>query len=133
MAKFSKGKSGNPNGRPKTESAALRKALADRGGEVADVVLAAALGGDLAACRMVLERLVAPLKATEPPVTLSLPAGEGITAQGRAIVSAVAAGTLAPGQGAQLLSGLGALARIKEIDELEKRITALEAKQNGNT
>ena len=43
-----------------------------------------------------------------------------------------AIGILAPGQGAQLLTGLGALARIKEIDELAARITALEGMKNGN-
>ena len=33
---------------------------------------------------------------------------------------------LAPGQGSALLTSLGTLARIKEMDELEKRLTALE-------
>lgn len=37
------------------------------------------------------------LKPTEQPVALLLPTGEGLAAQGVAIVEAVAAGTLAPG------------------------------------
>jgi hypothetical protein len=68
----------------------------------------------------------------EQTVTLSLPTGEGMTAQGVAIVDAVAAGTLAPGQGASLLTGLGSLARIAEIDELAKRVARLEELKNGN-
>ena len=64
-------------------------------------------------------------------VELNLPDDEGITAQGMAIVKAAAAGTIAPGQGAALLTGLGTLARIKELDELELRITKLEGISHG--
>jgi len=39
----------------------------------------------------------------------------------------VAAGELAPGQGAQLLAAIGTLGKIAELDELTARITALEA------
>jgi hypothetical protein len=67
-----------------------------------------------------------------PTIKLPLPDGESITAQGVAIVQAVAAGILAPSQGAALLTGLGTLARIKEIDELTARIAALEGMKNGN-
>lgn len=133
MAKFTKGKSGNPQGRPKSESVALRKALADRGADVAGVVLAAALGGDLAACRMVLERLVPPLKATAAPVALVLPAGAGLTDTGKAILSAAADGELPPDIASQLIAALGALARVAEIDEIEKRISLLEEASHANT
>lgn len=81
---------------------------------------------------MLLERVLPSLKPIEQPVALLLPTGEGLTAQGVAIVEAVAAGTLAPDQGAALLTGLGSLARIKEIDELTARITVLEGMKNGN-
>jgi hypothetical protein len=47
-------------------------------------------------------------------------------------MKAVAAGILAPSQGAQLLTGLGSLARIKEVDQLTARITVLEGKKHGN-
>ena len=36
---------------------------------------------------------------------------------------------IAPGQGAQLLTAIATLARVIEIDELERRLTALEEKQ----
>lgn len=67
----------------------------------------------------------------EPTQPITLPDGT-LTEQGRAVLTAVAAGALAPGQGCQLIAAIGALARVAEIDELSTRITALE-NQNGNT
>ena len=49
-----------------------------------------------------------------------------LTEQGKAILQAASEGELTPTQAGSLLSGLGTLAKVKEIDELEKRITALE-------
>ena len=43
------------------------------------------------------------------------------------MLSAVALGDLAPGQGAQLLAAIGSLARVTEIDELTSRLEKLEA------
>jgi hypothetical protein len=59
-------------------------------------------------------------------VKTDLPEGAGFSEQGAAIIAAVSAGTIAPRQGSALLGGLGALARVKEMDELERRIKALE-------
>lgn len=111
--KWKTGESGNPKGRPPGtgEVTRLRESIA---------------------ARLLLERVLPSLKPIEQPVALFLPAGDGITGQGRAIVEAVADGTLAPGQGAALLTGLGTLARIKEIDELERRITQLEGVKNND-
>lgn len=128
------GESGNPNGRkPGTgEVAKLRASIAVHLPAIITQLVSKAQEGDAQAARLLLERVLPPMKAIEQPVELCLPDGEGMTAQGVAIVKAVAAGILAPGQGAALLSGLGALARIKEIDELEQRITKLEGIKNGN-
>lgn len=127
------GESGNPNGRkPGTgEVAKLRESIAAHLPEIITQLVSKAKEGDAQAARLLLERVLPPMKAIEQAVSLSLPDGEGITAQGVAIVRAVADGTIAPGQGAALLTGLGALARIKEIDELEQRITKLEGIGNG--
>lgn len=132
--KWKAGESGNPNGRPPGvgEVTKLRNSIAKHLPAIITQLVAKAKEGDAQAARLLLERVLPPMKAIEQPVALSLPDGEGMTAQGVAIVQAVAAGTLAPGQGAALLTGLGALARIKEIDELEQRIAKLEGTKHGN-
>jgi Family of unknown function (DUF5681) len=121
------GESGNPKGRtPGTgEVAAIRAAIADRVPDLLAAMMTRALDGDVGAARLLLERAVAPLKAAEQPQALSLPDGT-LTDQGRAVLASVAAGELAPGQGAALLSAIGTLARVTELDELTARITALE-------
>lgn len=126
------GESGNPKGRaPGTgEVAKLRAAIAGRVPEILDKLMAQALEGDTSAARLLLERALAPLKATEQPQAVNL-AGDSLTDQGRAVLASVAAGELAPGQGAALLAGIGTLARVAEIDELAARVAALEQK-NGN-
>ena len=132
--RWKEGESGNPTGRrPGTGAVAkLRDSIAAHLPEIIAQLVNKAREGDSQAARLLLERVLPPMKAIEQAVKLSLPVGEGITAQGVAIVQAVAAGTIAPGQGAALLNGLGALARIKEIDELEQRISKLEEVENGN-
>lgn len=128
------GESGNPNGRPPGtgEVAKLRESIAEHLPDIIAQMVIRAKAGDTQAARLLLERVLPPMKATEQPVAIPLPAGEGLTAQGDAIVQSVADGTLAPGQGAALLAGLGTLARIKEIDELERRLTALEQAKDAD-
>lgn len=123
------GESGNPAGRkPGTgEVAKLRAAIGERVPELLAAMMTRALEGDVGAARLLLERAIAPLKAAEQAQALSLPNGT-LTEQGRAVLAAVAAGELAPGQGAQLLTAIGTLGKITELDELAARITALEGK-----
>jgi hypothetical protein len=124
---FAKGVSGNPSGRPKSESTVLRAKLAEHGEAVARVVLDAAKAGDLTACKLILERLLPALKSTAAPVAVEIPKDAGLTDSGRAILGAITGGDLPPDIGAQLVAALGSLARVSEIDELEKRLAALEA------
>jgi hypothetical protein len=78
------------------------------------------------AARLLLERVIPPVKASEETAPLTLPDGT-LTEQGRAVLGAVAAGELAPGQGAALLAAIGTLARVVEVDELGRRLSVLEA------
>ena len=127
------GQSGNPAGRPPGvgEIGKLRAAIAERVPELLAAMMGKALEGDVGAARLLLERAIAPLKASEQAVALQLPDGDTLTAQGRAVLSAVAGGELAPSQGAALLGAIGTLARVTEIDELSARITKLEGAQNA--
>jgi hypothetical protein len=121
------GESGNPAGRkPGTgEVAKVRAAIAARVPELLAAMMARALEGDVGAARLLLERAIAPLKAAEQPQALTLPVGS-LTDQGRAVLASVAAGELAPGQGAALLGAIGTLARVASVDELEMRLKKLE-------
>ena len=107
--------------------AKLRTAIAKHVPTIIEKLTAAALQGDVSAARLLLERVIPPLKAAEQAAPLALPDGT-LTDQGRAVLGAVAAGTLAPGQGAALLAGIGTLGRVVELDEIDRRVAALEGK-----
>lgn len=125
------GQSGNPKGRPKGSGdvAQMRSAIAAQLPQLLGAMMQRALDGDVGAARLLLERTVAPLKATDVAQPLHLPDGT-LTEQGRAVMAAVSAGELAPSQGAALVGALGALARVAEMDELAARVAELE-KQHG--
>ena len=124
------GQSGNPSGRPpgRGEPARLREAIAEHVPEILAQLVDAAKAGDIQASRLILERVLPPLKAAELPAPLPLPLGDGLAAQGQAVMAAAAAGEIPPGQAAALMAALGGLARVVETAELENRIRALEAR-----
>jgi hypothetical protein len=126
------GESGNPKGRkPGTgEVAKFRSAIADQVPEILNALIGRALEGDIGAARLLLERTVAPLKAVEPTQRLRLPDGS-LTDKGQAVLASVAAGELAPSQGATLLGALGTLAKLVEFEQIEARIAALEQQYAG--
>ncbi len=121
------GESGNPAGRkPGTgEVAKLRASIAKQVPGILENLTASALAGDVGAARLLLERVIAPLKASEEATPLALK-GDTLTEQGKSVIAAVAAGDLAPGQAASLLASLGTLAKLEEADDLKRRIEALE-------
>lgn len=130
--KWKPGQSGNPRGRVpgSAKVAPMREAIAQHVPGIVAKLLAQALEGDTQAARLLLERVLPPLKPQEQVQPLTLPDGS-LTDQGRAVLAAVAAGELAPATGAALVAAVGQLARVVEIDELQRRIERLED-QHGN-
>lgn len=130
MSRFKPGQSGNPAGRPRKGMASaetLRASLAERADDVVQTVLNAALAGDLQAARLVLERILPPLKAHAVPADLPSLAGPNtLTAKADAVLDAIAAGTLAPDVGATLITAVAGAARVAEISELADRLEAIE-------
>jgi hypothetical protein len=127
------GQSGNPKGKTpgSGELQRLRASIAEHVPSILEQLVTAAQGGDVQAARLILERVLPPVKATEQAIELDLPEGGTLTTTGRAVLSAVASGDLAPSQGAALLGAIGSLARVIEIDELDARLTKLEEQQNA--
>ena len=67
----------------------------------------------------------------EMPQAVAIPVDGSFTNMARAVIGAVAGGALAPADGARLVSGIAALARLADIDELAGRIIALEKHYAG--
>ncbi len=129
MTTFKKGVSGNPNGRPKGSGLAgrLRKFIADDADEILQSVIDQAKAGDLAAAKLLLDRIVPPLKPEAQAVQIDALSGSGdLVGKADAVIHAVGSGDIAPDIAAQLISAVATLAKVIEIDQLEKRLEQLE-------
>lgn len=90
------GESGNPKGKPPGcgELQKLRVAIAEHVPEIINQLVSAARGGDIQGARLILERVLPPVKAIEQTQAINLPDGT-LTEQGRSILRSVAAGDFA--------------------------------------
>jgi len=127
------GQSGNPKGRPRgsrNRVTLIALAAMEEGADaIARKVVDMAKEGDMSAARLVIERLVPVAK--ERPIFLALPdtgSAEGIDEAQNAILKAVAAGELLPGEATTLAGIVEARRKALETQTLEQRITALEKK-----
>lgn len=131
---FKKGQSGNPAGKPRgarDKRTALRELLQPHAAGLVKKAVELALAGDTTALRICIDRCIPAIKAKDEPV--ELPALNGSLAeQGDAVMRAMAAGTITPDQANAVMQVISAQARIIEVDELEKRIAALEGKSDGS-
>ena len=127
--KFAKGYSGNPRGRPPMLSPELRERLDKATPEIIDKVVEKALQGDLSAAKIILDRTAPISKLSSASVTIPELATTGTTLADKAgaILSSIASGNCPADVGAVLMQSVTALARIIEVDELERRISALES------
>ncbi len=124
--KFKPGQSGNPKGRTKgkTPATLLRKAIAEAMPDILLTLIEQAKGGDVAAAKVLLDRVCPALKPQAMPI--SLPVNGTLAEQGGEIIKATMAGQIPPDIGSQLITALANQSRIVEIDELTKRIEILE-------
>ena len=125
------GQSGNPAGRPQGSrnkaTVALQALLDEEGEAITRKAVERAKEGDPAALRLVLERLIPPVR--ERRLALDLPKVEttgGITAAIGAVLDAVGTGKITPGEGQALAGLLEAQRKNLETLELEARIAAIE-------
>ena len=128
---WKKGQSGNPRGRPKgSRNKATLLAIAAMEGELTDVVkvvIDAAKGGDMAAARLVVDKLIPTTR--ERPLSIALPDVTSVddcaTAQAK-VLAAVATGVILPGEGETLAGLIEHQRRSLETSDLAARMTALE-------
>jgi len=121
---FTKGKSGNPSGRPKKDTGNLKPLLAKHGESVLQKVIDAALEGDLTACKLVLDRLYPAIKSQAMPV--NIPVGDTLPETGNNIVTETMTGSVPPDIGASLITALSNQAKLVEFTELSQRLERIE-------
>jgi hypothetical protein len=135
-ARFAKGRSGNPKGRPQGSrnrvTVMLEAIMEDKAEAILETVIQKAEEGDLAAAKLILDRVCPPRK--DRPVTVDLPAIRGtkdlVTAMSK-VIEVAAKGEITPSE-AQALSGLiETKRRVTETGELERRVAALESEKEG--
>ena len=123
---FKKGESGNPSGRRPgtTAGAKLRKSIETKAPAILKTVIDAAIGGDLAACKILLDRIIPVLKAQALPV--NVPIGETLPDTGGNIIVATLTGSIPPDIGSQLITALANQGRLVELQELAERLQRIE-------
>lgn len=130
MAKFERGKSGNPSGRPKGALSPANKLVKQAAPEILESVIEQAKAGDLQAAALILARGVPTLKATQEPVELFDPrVFEAMDTRQRAeaILAAAVTGRVPADVAQQLISSLTAVAGVTEWQDLAERVRELEA------
>ena len=131
MAKFRKGQSGNPSGKPKgcrnATTILFDDLLKDNAKDLIEKAIEMAKGGDGPALRLCIDRLAPARK--DRPVWFDLPemneARDAVNASA-AIVAAVAGGDLTPSEAAELSKVVDSYARTLQAVEFEERLSKLE-------
>ena len=131
---FVKGQSGNPKGKPKgVRHTATQVSYALMEGNLEDVlatVIERAKSGDIAACKMVLDKVLPNTK--DRLIALEIPLINDLNDVGNAqaeILQAVANGSITPNEGERVASIIEARRRSIESIDLEMRISQLEGRQ----
>ena len=124
--KFKPGVSGNPKGKPKDKTPAtlLRKSIAEAMPEIILNLIEQAKNGDTAAAKCLLDRVCPTLKPQAIPICL--PVNGTLAEQGGEIIRATMTGKIPPDIGSQLITALAAQGRLLELEEITKRLEALE-------
>ena len=130
---FEKGQSGNPAGRPigiRDKRTAMRDLLVPHAESLIAKAVEMALAGDSTALRLCIDRLIPPAKSKDDPVTLPRLA-RSLSDNGRLVLEALANGSLTPEEAGAVIHAMATQARIVEIDDIEKRVAALEKTLGG--
>lgn len=138
-----KPKVGNPNwqrgmpspnkaGRPRgivDKRMRLNQALLNDAHAILRVVIANALEGDTAAATLALSKVMPNMKAQAERVQFDFNPKAPLTDQIEAVLGAIANGEVSADVGKQIIDAIAALGAMKQIDELEARLVALEGRK----
>ncbi|MEQ1544704.1 DUF5681 domain-containing protein [Methyloglobulus sp.] len=126
MGKFKEGESGNPSGRPPglTTANKIRHEIQESLPSILKTVVKAAQSGDMAACKLILDRVCPTIKSVALPI--NLPFSGGLVDQGNAVIQATLTGQIPPDIGAQLITALSNQGKLVDLEEMSDRLARIE-------
>lgn len=142
-AKQEKPKIGNPNwkkgmpspcpsGRPRgivDKRMRLNQALLNDAHAILKVVIENALKGDTAAATLALSKVLPSMKAQAERVQFDFDSNAPLADQVAAVLQAIANGEVSADVAKNIIDAISALGAMKQIDDLEARLAALEGKR----
>lgn len=126
---FKKGVSGNPSGRPAgrpDRRTKLRALIEPSAPELIQAAITAAMGGDGQMMKLILDRILPPLKPDSEAVPVQVDLSGSPIEQSQEILKGVSDGLISIENAVNLLMGISVSMKIREISELEQRLEALE-------
>lgn len=81
---------------------------------------------DMTAASLVLQRISPPLKTRAEKVKFELDSKAPLTDQARQVLAAMAQGEIDPDTAQLVINGISAFAGLRQVDELDERLRALE-------
>jgi hypothetical protein len=130
MAKFRKGESGNPTGRPTGSTNENLRLLRDAAGEILPELVKRAKEGDFDAQRLILDKGLPRLRPVTIPEPVAMPEGDFVV-QARALLRLIATGDLSTTVAAEISSIINTAARVEEVDQLRDELASLRAILEG--
>lgn len=130
------GPSPNPAGRPKgivDRRTKYRELIEPHVPELIAKARDMALAGDVNMIRLLIEKVVPTPKVTDSPIDLGSPLVGSATEMGAVVLAAVSAGRITPDQADSIMRAIANQSRVIEVDELLRRVEALEASANART
>ncbi len=128
---FTKGASGNPAGRPKgikDKRHRFNEAIESMIPDVLESVFQKAVAGDMTAAKMLLDRSLPTKRPEQECVQILIKENTALNA--RDVLQGVFAGEVSSDVGANLLSAITGVLKAVEVEDLAKRIEALESQKN---
>jgi len=126
--RFTPGNPGRPKGARHKATQAVEHLMQHQVERITSAVIEAAAKGDMAAARLVLDR-IAPARR-EPAVSIDMPtiqSAADLPMAIAAILQAVGAGDLTPSEAAKITQTIEAAAGAIELSDLDQRIASIEA------